>query len=334
MKAIRGATTVEKDCAEDIRQNVKELLLQIKEKNSLVPEDIICIMFSNTSDIKSYYPAKAAREAGFYNSALFSSAEPDISGSLPLCIRVMLLTESDKTPVHVYLNGAASLRKDISKKINIALDGPAGSGKSTVSRIIAKKLNILCLDTGAMYRAFALKCLRAEIDYRDENEVANLLENTEISVKYDGIQKTYLDGEDVSEAIRKPQISMPASTVATLKCVRERMVSEQKKIAEHTSCIMDGRDIGSTVLPNSQFKFFLTASPEVRAKRRFEENKQKGFNQSFEELLKEIKQRDEQDANREIAPLRLAKDAVLVDSSNMTIDEVVAFIERKIQEGI
>lgn len=334
MKAIRGATTVERDCAEEIRQNVKELLLQIKERNNLVPEDIICIMFSNTSDIKSYYPAKAAREAGFYNSALFSAAEPDISGSLPLCIRVMVLTETDNAPVHVYLNRAVSLRNDISKKINIALDGPAGSGKSTVAKIIAKKLNILCLDTGAMYRACALKCLRAGVDCKDETAVESILKDTEISVKNEGVQKTFLDGEDVSEAIREPHISMSASCVATLKCVREKLVGEQRKIAAQTSCVLDGRDIGSTVLPDAQFKFFLTASPEVRAKRRFEENKQKGFTQSFEELLKEIKERDAQDANREIAPLRQAKDAVLVDSSEMTIDEVVAFIERKIQEGI
>ena len=161
MKAIRGATTVNVDCAEEIKESVKELLGEIKALNKLKNEEIICIMFSNTADIKSYYPAKAARECGFVNCALFSSLEPEIDGALKMCIRVMLLIEKDILPKHIYLNEAINLRKDISQLLNIAIDGPAGSGKSTVARAIAKKLNILCLDTGAMYRACALKCVNA-----------------------------------------------------------------------------------------------------------------------------------------------------------------------------
>lgn len=334
MKAIRGATTIERDCAEQIKERVKELLLAIEANNGLQDEEIVCIMFSNTADIRSFYPAKAAREAGFYGCALFSSLEPEIEGALPLCIRVMVLVESEKTPVHVYLHGAKALRRDISSRINIAIDGPAGSGKSTVSKIIGKKLNILCLDTGATYRACALKCLNAGVDLKDERAVSQLMQNTDIAVKYENGQKTFLDGADVSEDIRQPQVSMAASAVSALGCVREKMVALQRKIAATQSCVLDGRDIGTNVLPDAKFKFFLTASPEVRAKRRLEENAQKGYVQSFEELLAEIQLRDRQDAAREIAPLKKAEDAVLIDSSQMSIDEVVAFIEKKVQEGI
>lgn len=335
MIAIRGATTVDFDCAEQIKQRVGELLLEIKAKNFLDDGKIVCIMFSNTNDIRSYYPAKAAREAGFYSCPLFSSIEPEIVGSLKLCIRIMVLAEIGSPAKHVYLHGAAALRTDITEKINIAIDGPAGSGKSTVSKILGKKLNILCLDTGAMYRACALKCQKEGVSAADENAVAGLMKNIVIEVKYtDGRQKTFLDGVDVSEEIRKPEISMLASTVSALGCVREKMVALQRSIALKTSCILDGRDIGTNVLPDAKFKFYLTASPEVRAKRRAEENKLKGFDTPFEQILKEIIDRDNQDKNRKIAPLTVAGDAVYIDSSSMDIDEVVAFIENKIQEKI
>lgn len=335
MKAIRGATTVEKDCAEQIRESVKELLNEIKIKNVLNFEDIISITFSSTDDLRSFYPAKAAREAGFSNCALFSSLEPKIKGALKKCIRVMVLVDTDKKPVHVYLRRAAALRLDVTETVNIALDGPAGSGKSTVSKLIAKKLNILCLDTGAMYRACALKCVREGVDLSDEAAVEKLIQNINIEVKYeDGIQHTYLDGDDVSAEIRRNEISMLASKVSALKCVREKMVELQRKIAANTSCILDGRDIGTNVLPNAKFKFYLTASPEVRAKRRSEENAQKGLESNFDDILKDIIKRDEQDKNRKIAPLKRADDAVLVDSSEMNIEEVVVFIENKIQEKI
>lgn len=335
MKAIRGATTVEADNAEQIRESVKELLNEIKIKNSLRQNNVICIMFSNTDDIKSFYPAKAAREAGFYSCALFSALEPNIENSLKRCIRVMVLAEIDSQPEHVYLKGAAALRKDLTKKLNIALDGPAGSGKSTVAKILAERLNILCLDTGAMYRACALKCAQENVNVTNEKSVGKIIENINISVKHEsGIQKTYLDGADVSLEIRKPEISMLASTVSALGCVRNKMVELQREIAAKTSCILDGRDIGTNVLPNAQFKFYLTAKPEIRAKRRATENLQKGFTQPFAVILEEIKKRDEQDKNREIAPLKRADDAILVDSSDMSIEDVVAFIENKIQEKI
>lgn len=335
MKAIRGATTVNCDCAEEIKTGVKELLYEIKAQNSLQDEDIICILFSNTADIRSFYPAKAAREAGFFSAPLFSALEPEIDGALEKCIRVMVLAESLNPPKHVYLKGASALRRDITESINIALDGPAGSGKSTVSRLVAKKLNILCLDTGAMYRACALKCLKQNVSPEDENAVKNIIHGINLTVKHEnGVQITYLDGKNVSEDIRKPEISMLASTVSALGCVRDKMVELQREIAEKTSCILDGRDIGTNVLPNAKFKFFLTAKPEVRAKRRYDENIQKGFDVKYEEVLADVIHRDKQDATRKIAPLKQADDAILIDSSDMTIEEVVDFILNKIQEKI
>lgn len=335
MKAIRGATTVENDTAEEIKDNVKTLLTTIKKDNGLTEENIICIMFSSTSDLHSFYPAKAAREAGFFNCALYSSLEPDICGSLKKCIRVMVLAEMENAPKHIYLNKAVNLRKDLTKKLNIAIDGPAGSGKSTISKIIAKKLDILYLDTGAMYRTVALACVRGKVECNNAAAVESVLNNSKISVKYEnGMQKTLLNGEDVSDKIRTPEISMLASTVSAHRCVRTAMVNAQREIAASNSCVLDGRDIGTNVLPNSEHKFFLTASAEVRAERRKLENDAKGIIQPICEVLCEIKQRDEQDKNRKIAPLVKADDAIEIDTSNLTIDKVVSLILEKVQEKV
>lgn len=335
MKAIRGATTLSADTPEEVRVKVKELLSQIVKANALRPDEIICIMLSSTVDIRSLYPAKAAREAGFAHCALYSSLEPDMQGSLPLCVRVMLLTESDNAVKHVYLHGARVLRKDISSVINIALDGPAGSGKSTVSKLVAQKLDILSLDTGAMYRAAALKCIRAGADYAEKNQVERVIENIDLRVEYrDGRQLTLLDGEDVSDKIRTAQISMLASYVSAYPFVRNKMVQLQRKIASEVSCILDGRDIGTNVLPGCPYKFYLTASPEVRARRRFEEDRAKGAKLTFEQTLNDINERDAQDKNRAVAPLKCAEDAIVIDTSDMTAEEVANAVCEKIQEKI
>ena len=335
MKAIRGATTVNSDTPDEIRLAVKELLNTIVKENNLEYEQIICIMLSNTSDIKSYYPAKAAREAGFALCPLYSSSEPDILGSLSLCIRVMILAEGLSSVRHIYLNNAKCLRKDITEILNIAVDGPAGSGKSTVCKMVAQRLNILYLDTGAMYRALAYKCVKDNRDYGDKDVVKNLTDNLNLKVEYkDGKQLTILDGEDVSALIRSPQVSLLASYVSAYSFVREKMVSLQREIAKHTSCIVDGRDIGTYVLPDCKHKFYVTASSEVRAKRRYDEDRLKGGTQSYEVVLREINDRDFQDKNRAVAPLKQADDAVIIDTSNLSIDEVVESIITKIQEKI
>lgn len=335
MKAIRGATTLECDSPKEVRAKVAELLDTVAEVNGLGREEIVCIMFSSTGDIRSLYPAKAAREAGFSHCALYSSLEPDIEGGLPLCVRVMLLVERDGAVKHVYLHGARSLRKDISRTLNIALDGPAGSGKSTVAKLIASKLDILSLDTGAMYRAAALKCIREGVDYAEKSQVERVLENIDLKVEYSGgRQLTMLDGEDVSDKIRTPQVSMLASYVSAYPSVRAKMVELQRRIAARVPCVLDGRDIGTNVLPDCPFKFFLTASPEIRAERRYREDKAKGSPQTYENILEEINERDRQDANRAVAPLKRADDATVIDTSHMSAEEVAQFICKKIQEKI
>lgn len=334
MIAIRGATSVEADTPEEIRQAVGELMRAICEQNSIAEEDIVCILLSNTADIRSLYPAKAAREAGFARAALFSAAEPDICGALPLCIRVMILAEKDIRPRHVYLRRAAALRRDRAR-FSVALDGPSGSGKSTAAKQLAKELDILYLDTGAMYRACALKALRAGLEEFTAENVAPLLKELDLRVVYEnGAQRTVLDGEDVSEAIRRPEISMAASRISALACVREKMVEMQRAIAAEQSCVLDGRDIGTHVLPDADCKFFITASVDVRAKRRCDELRAKGFAVDFDTVRREIEERDRGDATRAVSPLRQAEDAEYIDTSDLTAAQVVALLKRKIQEKV
>lgn len=335
MIAIRGATTVNNDSVEEIRCSVKELLTKIARENSLTDENIIFMIFSSTNDIHSYYPAKAAREAGFFSCPLFSCLEPDIDGALPRCIRVMILADTGREPKHIYLNGAINLRKDITRKLNIAIDGPAGSGKSTVSKIISKRFDILYLDTGAMYRACAYGCREAGIDCYNESAVEAFTGALNIDVKYEnGAQKTFLNGVDVSSLIRTPEISMLASVVSACGCIRTKMVELQRKIAKENSCVLDGRDIGTNVLPNAEFKFYITASPEVRAQRRLAENEVKGYIQTFSEVLEEIKKRDRQDSGRKIAPLLKAEDAIEIVTDKLSEQEVADKVCTAIQEKI
>ena len=333
MKAIRGAVTVAADTPEEIRGAVDSLLSEIRKRNKINVEDIVCIMLSSTGDITSLYPAKAARECGFV-CPLFSSLEPPIKDSLPLCIRAMVLAETD-IAVPVYLRGAAILRRDLTERLVIALDGPAGSGKSTAARNLARELDILCLDTGAMYRACALACREAGVAVSDEDAVCALIGKTDLRVEYrDGRQVTMLGDRDVSEEIRSPGMSQLASEVSALACVRSAMVAMQRRIASEMSCVLDGRDIGTNVLPDARYKFFVTASDEVRARRRLEEDRAKGYDVRYEDVLRDIRERDKRDSERAIAPLKCAEDAVVVDTSDMSPEEVVQFIKNKIQEKI
>ena len=337
MTIIRGATTIDKDCKEEILSSVKTLLDEIFQTNSLRKEEVKGFLFSLTNDIHSYHPAKAARESGYDFAPLFAAVEPSIDGALKLCIRLMLFTDltSERVVRHIYQKGAKTLRTDISEILNIALDGPAGSGKSTIAKVLAKDYNILYLDTGAMYRACALKALRMGIDPKNGKAVEEMLPYLELEVEYkDGKQHTLLDGEDVSLAIRENVVSLAASNVSAHRCVREKMVEMQRKIASSMSCVIDGRDIGSVVLPNAKFKFFITADSKVRAMRRFKELENRGEKVDFDKLHEEIKLRDKQDSEREFAPLVCAKDAVVVDTSEMGIDEVVATIKKYIQAKI
>ena len=217
--------------------------------------------------------------------------------------------------------------------LNIALDGPSGSGKSTVAKLIAKELDILYLDTGAMYRACALEAILQKADCLDEQSVKKFIDEIDLKILYEnGSQKTVLRGKDVSTEIRKNEVSMMASNISSLPCVRLKMVEMQRKVAASCDCILDGRDIGTYVLPDAPYKFFMTASPEVRATRRYKELVERGQQVDYDTLLAEINQRDYNDSHRAFAPLRQADDAILLDTSDMTVDEVVQFILSRVKK--
>lgn len=208
--------------------------------------------------------------------------------------------------------------------MNIALDGPAGAGKSSIAKLVAKKLSFVYLDTGAMYRTIALYVLKNQIAPSDEAAVVAKLDDIEITLSHkNGEQQIFLNGENVSKEIRKEEVGKTASVVAKYGKVREKLVSLQQKIASENDVIMDGRDIGTVVLPNAEVKIYLTAGSRVRAERRYKELQEKGETCDLDQIEKDIILRDEQDMNREISPLRQADDAVLVDSSDMSIEEVV-----------
>ncbi|HEY8423926.1 MAG TPA: (d)CMP kinase [Clostridia bacterium] len=217
----------------------------------------------------------------------------------------------------------------------IAIDGPSGAGKSTIASALAKELGILHLDTGAMYRAVGLKILRLGVDFSDEKTIAEILNNTEIDVKYEnGVQKVFLDGENVDSLIRLHEVSKAAACVSSLKCVREKLAQAQRNLAKKYDMVVDGRDIGTYVLPDAKFKFFLTADEEVRAKRRYEELKEKGQAIDYNTVLEDIKKRDIMDMTRAIAPLKKAPDAIIIDSSNMTPAEVIHTMINYIKERL
>lgn len=215
------------------------------------------------------------------------------------------------------------------KFINIAIDGPSGAGKSTLARLISKKMGYVYIDTGAMYRAAALKMINLGIDVKnDADGVIKAISDTDIEISHlDDGQHIFLDKKDVTSLIRTPDVSMGASAVATIKEVRLKLVEMQRKIAQKCNCIMDGRDIGTYVLPDADIKIFLTASAEERAKRRYAELLEKGENVSYDEVLADMIERDKNDSERTFAPLKAASDSIKVDTSKIDLDESVRLIE-------
>lgn len=216
---------------------------------------------------------------------------------------------------------------------SIAIDGPAGAGKSTIARKVAEKLSFIYVDTGAMYRSMALYFIRHDIAAQDEEKIKTACPDIDVSITYqDGEQQVILNGENVNGLIRTEQVSMMTSDTSKYPVVREKLLSLQRGLAEKENVIMDGRDIGTCVLPNADVKIYLTASAAERARRRYKEQTERGVECDIKEIERDIIARDEQDMNREVAPLRQAEDAVLVDSSDMTIDQVVDEIIRIYQE--
>lgn len=226
----------------------------------------------------------------------------------------------------------------MNKPIKIAIDGPVGSGKGTLALALAKKLNALYVNTGAMYRELGLLCLRNNIDMKDENKILETFSNNsiEIASTEKGV-RAILNGEDVSEEIFKPDVSQAASLVAVFPKIRKAMVIRQRKIAKNAiesqrSVVMEGRDIASDVIPNADIKIYLTADIKTRAQRRLEQFKNKGIEMQFDEVLKDLKNRDEKDMQRSASPLRIADDAQVVDTTNDTIDETVNKVVEKLRE--
>lgn len=215
----------------------------------------------------------------------------------------------------------------MSKTINIAIDGPAGAGKSTIAKAVAAELGYVYIDTGAMYRAVGLGAVRCGVDSADAAGVIAVLDDMDITLQHTQQgQLVFLNGEDVSKEIRMPEISVAASNVAVIPQVRLKLVELQRKLASKTNVIMDGRDIGTYVLPDAQLKIFLTADAQTRAKRRWLELQEKGVATTLEEVFADMTYRDKNDSGREFAPLKPAEDSVLVDSTNLSLEETVAAI--------
>ncbi len=217
--------------------------------------------------------------------------------------------------------------------MNIAIDGPAGAGKSTIAKNLAQQMHFIYVDTGAMYRAVALYMIRHGIDINSQEEIRRACGQIEISIRYeDGLQCVYLNGENVNGLIRTPEVSRMSSLVSAIPLVREKLLSLQRELAAGSDVIMDGRDIGTHILPDAQLKIFLTARPRVRAKRRYDELTARGEKADLDQIEQDIIQRDRQDMSRAVSPLRQAEDAVLVDTSDMDIEQVTAKIRSLAEE--
>ena len=232
-----------------------------------------------------------------------------------------------KTELPQRVSSAIVKKEEIKMSYNIAVDGPAGAGKSTIAKLIAKKMGIVYVDTGAMYRAIALYMLRNRVEPSDQETIIEKCKEADVTLGHeDGQQVVFLNGENVNGLIRNEEVGNMASAISVIGEVRQTLVAKQRKLAETTDLIMDGRDIGTCVLPNANLKIYLTASSEVRAKRRYDELLEKGQECDLEKIKADIEDRDYRDMHREISPLKQADDAILVDTSFLTIEEVVEHI--------
>lgn len=221
------------------------------------------------------------------------------------------------------------------KNINIAIDGPAGAGKSTIAKRAAAELGFIYVDTGALYRTVGVFAREEGVRFDDLDSLKKLLDKTEVKLKYeDGVQKVYCNGEDYSGKIRTPEASLAASDISKIPMVRDYLLSLQRDIAGENDCIMDGRDIGTVVLPDAQIKIFLTADVEERAQRRFAELTQKGEKVEFDDVLEDMKKRDYQDSHREVAPLKPAEDSVIVNTTGFELEDSVNLMLKTIKERL
>lgn len=338
IRAIRGATTVDVNTRDAVYAASEELIKKILSDNAVRTEDIADILFTVTPDITAAFPAAAVRRMGITNVPLLDMAAPDIQNALPMCIRVMMHINTEcgnEEMKHVYLKGAMRLRPDISRrgKISVAIDGPAGAGKSSVAKKAAQDMGYVYIDTGAMYRTVGVYGLENGIDViNSPADVVPELDKIRIDINYEnGVQRMYLNGKDVTERIRENDASMAASSVAAVGEVRRKLVDMQREMAQSGGVVMDGRDIGSVVLPKAELKIYLTASVHERAMRRYREYIEKGINCDFESLKHDVAERDRNDMTRAESPLVRADDAVLLDSSDLSFEQVVESVKNMIK---
>ena len=349
MTSIRGAITVESNTRESILEASDELLREIINTNGLYKDEIVDIMFSATKDLNAVYPAAAARAMGIVEAGLFCVQEMDVPGSLPMCLRILLHADVSSAGKkqsdmrHVYLKGAEVLRPDLVKPVkstktkpakfplSIAIDGPSGAGKSTVAKEVAANLGFTYIDTGAMYRAVALHGINKNIDLHDEQSVSGTLSEISIDIK-DG--SLILNGANVTADLRTQKVAEGSSVVAQYSNVRQKLVALQRAIAQKADVVMDGRDIGSYVLPKAQVKIYLDAAIEERTRRRINELQLKGESAEYEVILNEIKDRDFRDSNRTHAPLKKADDALYLKSDDMSVAEISQAIIDEIKKVV
>lgn len=321
MIAIRGAVDAQNTASSIINQS-KILLEEIIRVNKLDKKEIKCILFTATQDIDKAYPALAARYIGLNDTALICLNEMLVEGQMQGVIRTTIFYNDDINETDIYLGKTKSLRKDkyMDNNIKIAIDGPTSAGKSTIAKLLAQKLKINYVDTGSMYRALTLKVLNNNIDPKSEEDVTSIADKTKIDYFENHI---FLDGLCVDDKIRNELIDKNVSYVCQYRDVRKRLVSLQKEIASKSSVIMDGRDIGTVVLKDANYKFFLTASADVRAKRRYKEYIEKGLEVNFEDIKNDLIRRDDYDSHREVDPLVKASDAIEVNTDDKNIEETV-----------
>ena len=321
MIAIRGAVGAQNTASSIINQS-KILLEEIIRVNKLDKKEIKCILFTATQDIDKAYPALAARYIGLNDTALVCLNEMLVEGQMQGVIRTTVFYNDDINKTDIYLGKTKSLRKDkyMDNNIKIAIDGPTSAGKSTIAKLLAQKLKINYVDTGSMYRALTLKVLNNNIDPKSEEDVVAIADKTKIDYFENHI---FLDGLCVDDKIRNELIDKNVSYVCQYRDVRKRLVSLQKEIASKSSVIMDGRDIGTVVLKDANYKFFLTASADVRAKRRYKEYIEKGLEVNFEDIKNDSIRRDDYDSHREVDPLVKASDAIEVNTDDKNIEETV-----------